>query len=646
MLRQESYARKREEHKGFDSRRNPYLTDYEEQRSRRDRQTVPGRQGTSGKRTGQNPADRWGRESYSRPASARSIGTGGRISHGGSAADRPFLYEEGEEDELFLLYGGEEEGELSLLYGGEEETRPRRRRSDIDEKPVYRQIPRRTAVRGTAGHRRMAGRRARRKKILRRRLMVGVWMLCLLALGVAFVLRNSVTAANGGKEGGGFLDAMEKNGLKVRQDHIYQGFFTMDSGMQAVETFLKDGGRPRAIICGNDAMAVGAQEALRQHGLRVPEDVILAGFDNSELSELSYPPLTSVDKNQHEVGYRAVYEIMSRVEGSPPNGTAVTGEPILRTSCGCPFEEEQNARKLRESYVHNQISTQNGADILRNMITEFSGLGTPEDVVEALKKYVEQMEFESFYLCFCEKDRLFAIQDETLTGALDILHGNTEYTDMIHIPLAYENGVFASYENFPRGKVLPEECRTKSGGNYYVAVPIFYQHCCYGYCISGNTHLPLEHNFFYAWIMNIGIGFENIRKRVLLEDTVKRLNSMWAYDMLTRLYNRAGFFHYAERMLRDLQQEDEYVCLVFLDLDGLKQVNDTIGHEAGDELIGSMAEIIRQNIEEGSLAMRYGGDEFVILGRCAGEGITERFVAALREGMQRRNRRSNTSVMK
>ena len=213
MLRQESYARKREEHKGFDSRRNPYLTDYEEQRSRRARQTVPGRQGTSGKRTGQNPADRWGRESYSRPASARSIGTGGRISHGGSAADRPFLYEEGEEDELFLLYGGAEEGELSLLYGGEEETRPRRRRSDIDEKPVYRQLPRRTAVRGTAargtaGHRRMAGRRARRKKILRRRLMVGVWMLCLLALGVAFVLRNSVTAANGGKEGGGFLDAM------------------------------------------------------------------------------------------------------------------------------------------------------------------------------------------------------------------------------------------------------------------------------------------------------------------------------------------------------------------------------------------------------------------------------------------------------
>lgn len=440
-----------------------------------------------------------------------------------------------------------------------------------------------------------------------------------------------------------FCDAMEKNGLAVKEEQVFQGFFTSDSGAQAVETFLKDGKCPPAIICGNDAMAVGAQEALRQHGYRVPEDVLLAGFDNSEISELNYPPLTSVDKKQHEVGYRALYEVMSRIEGNPPGGIRISGQPVIRASCGCKDSMNHGTQKLKEAFVHNQISTQNGADILRNMITEFSGLKTPEEMVEALKKYVEQMEFESFYLCLCEESRLFSIQDETLTGALDILHGNTEYTDMIHIPLAYEEGKFRSYREFPKGKVLPDECRNRSGGNYYVAVPLFYQHCCYGYCISGNTYLPLEQNFFYAWIMNIGIGFENIRKLVLLEDTVKRLNSMWAYDMLTRLYNRAGFFHYAKILLDKMQEEDRDACLIFLDLDGLKKVNDTMGHEAGDDLICGMAEIIRQNIGENSLAMRYGGDEFVIFGSCAGEGMLERLVAALREGMQRRNRRSKTS---
>lgn len=439
-----------------------------------------------------------------------------------------------------------------------------------------------------------------------------------------------------------FRDAMEKNGLTVDENHIYNGFFNTESGMQAVETFLKDGNCPEAIICGNDLMAVGAQEALRQHGYRVPEDVLLAGFDNSELSELNYPPLTTVNKNQHAVGYQAVYEIISQIEGNPPKGRDVSGELVIRMSCGCR-SGENNARKLREAYVHQQMATQNGADILRNMITEFSGFKTPGEVVVALRKYVEQLEFDSFYLCLCEESKLFSIQDETLTGKLDILHGNTEYTEQIHIPLAYEKGMFGSYGNFPKGKVLPEECRNRSGGNYYVVVPIFYQDCCYGYCISGNTHLPLEYNFFYAWVIDIGIGLENIRKLMFLEDTVKHLNSVWAYDALTHLYNRSGFFHYAKMLFEEMQEQSGDAYLVFLDLDGLKQVNDMMGHKAGDELICSMAEIIRQNMAESSLAMRYGGDEFVVFGRCEGDGAVQRFVAALREGMQRRNRRSGTS---
>lgn len=449
------------------------------------------------------------------------------------------------------------------------------------------------------------------------------------------------------REGGiryrAFCDAMEKNGLPVKEDHVFNGFFTTDSGAQAVETFMKRGTCPRAIICGNDAMAVGAQMALKQWGYRVPEDVLIAGFDNSELAELNYPPLTSVNKKQREVGYRAVCEVLSRIEGREPEGICISGEPVIRASCGCEIRKNHSMKKLKEAFVHNQVSTQNGADILRNMMMEFSGLKNPEDMVEALKKYVEQMEFESFYLCMCEKSRLFAIQDKTLTGEFDILYGNTDYTDRIHVPLAYEEGAFGSYGDFPKGKVLPEECRTRSGGNYYVLVPLFYQHCCYGYCVTGNTRLALEQNFFYAWVINIGIGFENIRKLMLLEDTVKKLNSMWAYDMLTHLYNRAGFFHYAKILLERLREEGSKVFLIFMDLDGLKKVNDTMGHEAGDELICSMAEIIKQNVGETSIAMRYGGDEFVVLGRCAdNDGIAERFVAELREGMQRRNKRSKS----
>ena len=130
--------------------------------------------------------------------------------------------------------------------------------------------------------------------------------------------------------------------------------------------------------------------------------------------------------------------------------------------------------------------------------------------------------------------------------------------------------------------------------------------------------------------MSIGIGLENIRKWMLLKDTVDRLNQMWVYDMLTHLYNRAGFYHFAKPMLTKMKKRGEEAFLLFLDIDGLKTVNDTLGHEMGDLLIGSMAEIIKRNVGENELAMRYGGDEFVIFGSHTPEGRMEELMQTIR----------------
>ena len=97
-------------------------------------------------------------------------------------------------------------------YGRGAETRPRRREPDIDETPVYRHLPRGRAARGTAGRRSPSAhtRSRRKKRVLEKRLMIGVWALCILALGVVFVLKNPPVAAAGkdGKGGGGIISAM------------------------------------------------------------------------------------------------------------------------------------------------------------------------------------------------------------------------------------------------------------------------------------------------------------------------------------------------------------------------------------------------------------------------------------------------------
>lgn len=94
-------------------------------------------------------------------------------------------------------------------------------------------------------------------------------------------------------------------------------------------------------------------------------------------------------------------------------------------------------------------------------------------------------------------------------------------------------------------------------------------------------------------------------------------------------------------MLRNLKEGEKGVFLLFMDLDGLKEVNDTRGHEMGDLLISTMAEVIRENVRDKEIAMRYGGDEFVIMGEQDGDGRMGNLEDGLRKGMDLWNRKND-----
>ena len=93
-------------------------------------------------------------------------------------------------------------------------------------------------------------------------------------------------------------------------------------------------------------------------------------------------------------------------------------------------------------------------------------------------------------------------------------------------------------------------------------------------------------------------------KEKLLEET----NYKATHDLLTGLYNREAF----EKNVKELIKKNEQFCLVFLDLDNFKYVNDTFGHDKGDEILITTAQIMRNNLKGKDLIGRLGGDEFVI----------------------------------
>ena len=411
-----------------------------------------------------------------------------------------------------------------------------------------------------------------------------------------------------------YQDALKKYGIPFREDYVYFGSFTFQTGIDAANHFTKDGTCPSCIVCGNDAMALGVLDTLSQKGYSIPDDVAITGFDDGEFSDLSFPPLTTIDKNQYEVGRKAVYDVLALSDGAEPKTRVVSCKLKGRRSCGCHKRKRIDARLLRERYLSQQMVTDRMSDVVRNMMADISGKNNLDSIFSVIRKYIQQAELSDFYLCLCEKEKVFCMPEKNIGKNIDIMHVNADFTDKIYVPIAYEDGEFHSYSYFDKGLVLPEECRNRSGGNVYIITPCIFQKCCYGYIACAATSTVVESSLYYAWTLNIGVALENARSRMLLEDAIVKLNSMWSYDMLTKLYNRAGFYYEAKTMLDNMKYNNENAFIVFFDLDGLKIVNDTMGHEAGDLLIQAMADCIRYNLKDNMLAMRYGGDEFVLFG--------------------------------
>ena len=103
---------------------------------------------------------------------------------------------------------------------------------------------------------------------------------------------------------------------------------------------------------------------------------------------------------------------------------------------------------------------------------------------------------------------------------------------------------------------------------------------------------------------------QEVAERLKAEAVIRQLSLT---DELTGIYNRRGFFLLAEQQLKIAQRTQTPYCVLFADIDGLKLINDTLGHDIGDQLIVESAQLLQQTFREADIVARLGGDEFVVL---------------------------------
>jgi LacI family transcriptional regulator len=135
----------------------------------------------------------------------------------------------------------------------------------------------------------------------------------------------------------GWRAALREAGVRVGKDWVAYANISAQSGFDATQQLLARGVKFTALFAGNDTIAFGALRALREAGLRVPEDVAVVGYDDIPLAAFASPPLTSVRTDPVGHGRQAVQMLLKQLGRLPPDAALDTAEPprlVVRESCG------------------------------------------------------------------------------------------------------------------------------------------------------------------------------------------------------------------------------------------------------------------------------------------------------------------------
>ena len=166
----------------------------------------------------------------------------------------------------------------------------------------------------------------------------------LLGLGhrrIAFICGPSQNA-DAEQRRRGYRTALKATGLEGEKALEFAGNFTEASGYEVARTIMDLPVRPTAIFASNDAMAIGAMGALREAGLRIPEDMALVGFDDIPIARYLAPPLTTVKVPIAELGRRGFEMLMAASNGHGDDGSKparLETHLVVRRSCGAELKK-------------------------------------------------------------------------------------------------------------------------------------------------------------------------------------------------------------------------------------------------------------------------------------------------------------------
>ncbi|MDE6776164.1 MAG: GGDEF domain-containing protein [Ruminococcus sp.] len=412
-----------------------------------------------------------------------------------------------------------------------------------------------------------------------------------------------------------FLEVLEEHGIEIEEERIFYGDFRAASGKHAIEYFLRNNRyMPQAIICANDVMAAAAVNRLFEAGYKIPQEIAISGFDNTFSNHNLRVELTSVERPMLRSGQLACQMLCNHFNNVPQSRSRILDMSTRFTeSCGCPDSAVHDIKEYKELNITHFSRIESMTDymsLFNKLSCKLHGCSSFDEYIESLKKFVILMNPGEFYFCLCENWSEDFIEDNGNIRKNESFPKT--YSDRMIVPIAYTDGEFHDVSFIERWQLIPDISDEADYEKFYYILPLHFGERCLGYMAINNCHVSLHNAMFQGWCITINNSLENIRKLQSLDYAVKKLGRLYAQDTFSGIYNRNGFVLATTDIFNSCAVEKRSIMLMFIDLDGLKYINDTFGHDMGDVAIRSVADVLNRSCINGEIFCRFGGDEFIV----------------------------------
>lgn len=418
-----------------------------------------------------------------------------------------------------------------------------------------------------------------------------------------------------------YKNVLTEHNLEVLESRIVHGDYTERCKPNLQEWFARNTDL-EAVICISDTISKVLYEVIKEHNLKIGQDIFVIGFDDIEDAVHMDPPLATVRADASMLGYYGVIEGHSMMEKIREKQPIRTGRVVVPTNyieresaTGIKSQEQKESLEtlmLYKQRYYNVLDIDHQMNIVNRDMLMF-GDSNSSRYCEFLEAFsIAEIKSCYMYLFYREIENTDSLQWQLPPSMY--LRAFRKGDQVTELPRTKQR---ISVDHLFDHEYLGDERKT------YMLIDIYSREMQYGIFMC---ELPYEYLHFVEMIcyqISTAIKIMGLfaTQKDLIEDKENmlrkleqenlHLDNISNMDALTSVYNRRGLMSRLNKMLNKKENKGKSAIIVYADLNYLKQINDSFGHEEGDFAICLCVDALKSVLGEEAIIGRIGGDEFV-----------------------------------